>query len=173
MSFDLILVGTDAAGDDRQATALIERTLLALGARGKSAEGLFVLADGALLEMSIEETSVHLSIRDDTQVVMAAIFALAEATHAFIVPVENPLAIRTPSNQREAADADVDGLEVVEAADVAALAEHLSGGYGDWSDYRDQIVLEAATTPPPPATPPSPATPPVKKGWFASLFSKS
>lgn len=28
MSFDLILVGTDAAGDERQVAALVERTLM-------------------------------------------------------------------------------------------------------------------------------------------------
>jgi len=171
MSFDLILVGTDAAGDERQVAALIERTLLGLGARGKSAEGLFVLADGALLEMSLEATALHLSIRDDTQVVMAAIFAMAEATQAFIVPVENPLAIRTPANHRVPADADVEGLQVVEAADASALAEHLSGGFGGWSDYRDQIVSQPPPAPPPPIAPAAPA--PVKKGWFAGLFSKS
>jgi hypothetical protein len=171
MSFDLILVGTDAAGDEKQVAALIERTLRDLGARGKSAEALFLLADGSLIEMSLEAASLHLSIRDDTKVVMEAIFALAEATGAFIVPVENPVAIRTPSNHRDPADADVDGLKLHEAADVAELAEHLSGGYGDWSDYRDQVVTHTPTPPPP--TPPSSVTPPAKKGWLAGLLSKS
>lgn len=147
MSFDVFLIASSTSPDGAQARVATDRALAACGARrGRHGEFDFMLANGGGQEFYGEDDDTAggmFALRGISPEVVQLIFAIADATRCFIIfPGEEPVALRTPSNDGELVGAE--DLPIERIADAQALAKRLGDPFGDWADYAGSITSGAA-----------------------------
>ena len=147
MSFDVFLIASSASPDGAQARVATDRALAACGARrGRHGEFDFMLANGGGQEFYGEDDDTAggmFALRGISPEVVHLIFAIADATRCFIIfPGEEPVALRTPSNDGELVGAE--DLPIERITSPRALADRLGEPFGDWAAYAQSIGSGAA-----------------------------
>lgn len=163
MSFDVFLIPSSATPNATSWAKCVSQVLADAGAK-TSGDGVDVtLPDGASFELHASGSpGAMFALRGFAPSICEAVYRLADATSCFIVPSGGTdAALRTPGNSGEPPPGE--GFPPIERVDSAAqLTTRLAPDFGNWSDFRDQVVSSSVKM--------EPVPPP--KGFWARLLSK-
>jgi hypothetical protein len=139
MSFDVFLAPSSLTPDTTEFARRFDEALAGIGGVREHDTNVS-LADGSLVEVfGVGEGSpgAMFAIRGFTPAVASAIYVTAEATRCFVISSADGSAIKTAANEGTPPEGFPDFAVV---SDERELMEKLGSPFGDWAEYRDQIV---------------------------------